>query len=192
MKTTVYLIRHGESEANKRDAFLGHLDLALTETGRAQARLSRDHLLAYAQRPSVIYASDLCRARETAENAIPDCRYEVSPLLREVNVGSLAGNPLSILDDEQRNRVAKEGYGAYGGESKEDFGGRVRAFMDQLASLDAENVALFSHGGWLRTMLDETVGLVLPRNKILCENCAVGIFEYTNGTWKLHSWINLA
>lgn len=186
----VYVIRHGESENNQKKLWTGWMDVPLTEKGREDARRARAVIGGVAF--DRIFASDLCRARETAENAIPDCKYEATPLLREVNVGSLAGNPLSILDDEQRNRVAKEGYGAYGGESKEDFGGRVRAFMDQLASLDAENVALFAHAGWLRTMLDETVGLVLPRNKILCENCAVGIFEYTNGTWKLHSWINLA
>ena len=36
-KTVVYLVRHGESEGNRRDAFVGHTDVNLTDIGRAQA-----------------------------------------------------------------------------------------------------------------------------------------------------------
>ena len=65
MKTTLYLIRHGESEGNLRAAFLGHTDLPLTEKGRAQARKTAAFLAE--KKPDVIYASDLMRAYQTAE-----------------------------------------------------------------------------------------------------------------------------
>ena len=37
MATKLYLIKHGESQANQKDVFLGHTDLGLTERGRKQA-----------------------------------------------------------------------------------------------------------------------------------------------------------
>ena len=63
-KTIFYMVRHGESEANKRDAYLGHYDLSLTETGRKQAEMAAD--FAATLGADVIYASDLSRARHTA------------------------------------------------------------------------------------------------------------------------------
>ena len=62
--TTVYLIRHGQSEGNERQVYCGWTDLPLTETGEAQARLLAERK----PEPPVFHlvASDLSRARETA------------------------------------------------------------------------------------------------------------------------------
>ena len=40
--TTLYLIRHGESQANERDVFIGHTDLELTALGYKQAELAAE------------------------------------------------------------------------------------------------------------------------------------------------------
>ena len=40
----LYLIRHGESQANEKGLFLGHGDLDLTERGRAQAQKTAEYL----------------------------------------------------------------------------------------------------------------------------------------------------
>lgn len=45
--------------------------------------------------------------------------------------------------------------------------------------------------GWLRGMLDIIIGHYMPRNRVYCGNCTIGIFKYTNEAWALHSWINL-
>ena len=39
MKTTLYLVRHGYSQANAARAFAGHWDIPLTEIGLEEARL---------------------------------------------------------------------------------------------------------------------------------------------------------
>lgn len=91
-----------------------------------------------------IYSSDLIRARETAEIAIPGCRYEISELLREINVGSLVGKPLSVLTEEQRLDFERNSYIAFGGESQKDFSDRVTGFMKRLEDLNCENVVFFS------------------------------------------------
>lgn len=64
MKTTVYLIRHGESEGNVRRAFCGWTDVPLTEKGEAQAQALASALPT--PRPYHLVSSDLQRARETA------------------------------------------------------------------------------------------------------------------------------
>ena len=67
LRTTIYLIRHGESEANERNAFLGHCDLNITEVGYKQACAVAEFLEREAGCPDVIYSSDLSRAFNTAK-----------------------------------------------------------------------------------------------------------------------------
>ena len=64
MKTTIYLVRHGQSVGNLRDQFIGHTDIELTDLGRQQARLAAQYLKDLPV--DAIYSSDLMRAYETA------------------------------------------------------------------------------------------------------------------------------
>lgn len=89
MGTIIYLIRHGESEANKRDVFLGHGDLDLTQTGREQAALTAAYLHSHVPKPDAIYSSDLKRAYHTAEKTAElfDMPIIKEKGLREINAG---------------------------------------------------------------------------------------------------------
>jgi probable phosphoglycerate mutase len=40
MKTVIYLVRHGQSEGNLYDQFMGHTDTPLTDLGLRQAELA--------------------------------------------------------------------------------------------------------------------------------------------------------
>ena len=42
--TKIYLIRHGESEANSKNVFIGHTDLDITEKGHLQAEATALYL----------------------------------------------------------------------------------------------------------------------------------------------------
>lgn len=185
----VFVIRHGESETNKNGLWTGWLDASLTEKGKAEAE-QVGRLLSKVNFDK-IYASDLSRAKATAEIALPACEYETVVGLREINVGSIAGKPLSSVKDSDKEQLRKDGYRIFGGESREEFGNRVMAFMKRLEGQSGENIAVFSHAGFLRKALDTVLGVDVPRNKMLCKNCAVAVFEYSDHTWMLHSWINL-
>ena len=64
VKTTVYLIRHGQSVGNLHDQFIGHTDIELTALGKQQAEITAQYLREIpADR---IYSSDLMRAYDTA------------------------------------------------------------------------------------------------------------------------------
>ena len=87
----LHLIRHGESEWHKENRYAGHTDISLSREGRSQS----ETLASWAKiiKPDLIFTSDLSRAVETAKpmgdslGLIP----HKSPLLREVNFGSIEG-----------------------------------------------------------------------------------------------------
>ena len=183
----LYVIRHGESQTNKNQCWTGWLDAPLTDKGISDAEGARA-ILADVKFDKV-YSSDLARARRTAEVALGISEYETTPLLREINVGSLAGKPLSALDAELR-KITSKGYAAIGGEDYSQLRERVSAFMKSIEGCEYENVAAFSHAGWLRSALSVVLDVSVPSKNFLCNNCTVAIFEYKNSVWRLHSWIN--
>lgn len=185
----VYVVRHGESETNQKRVYTGQFDTRLTEKGKDDAKRAGEFLKQVSFEK--IYTSDLIRAIETAKIAIPGCYYEASALLREISVGNLVKKPVSILTDEQKANITQNGYVEFGGETNVEFQGRISRFIKELEPLDLKNVAVFTHAGWLRGLLDEVVGVYLPRKNICCNNCMIAIFEYINETWSLHSWMNL-
>ena len=68
-KTTVYLVRHGESLGNVNSICLGHTDRDITDLGYVQAELTAEALRDV--KFDAIYSSDLLRARNTAA---PHCK----------------------------------------------------------------------------------------------------------------------
>ena len=181
-------MRHGESENNKKQLYTGWFDTPLTEHGKEEAHtagaiMRKIHF-------DKIYSSDLIRARQTAECAIPNCGYETSPLLREIKMGSLENKPISSLAEKLRAEDLIYGYTKLGGESRTEFRKRVIDFKAELETLDCQRVAIFSHAGWLRCFLSEITGASISAKNVCCNNCAVAIFEYKNSTWRLHSLIN--
>ena len=184
----VFMIRHGESETNKKNLLTGWLDALLTEQGKAEAEQVGKRLSSI--KFDKVYTSDLSRARETAAIALPTCECETVAGIREIDIGSFAGKPKSSLCSSERELVRREGYQIFGGESREEFGDRVRSFMKLLEGQDCKNIAVFTHAGVLRKAFEIVLGIVIPYN-VLCNNCAIAVFEYNNSQWSLHSWTNL-
>ena len=61
----IYLVRHGQTDWNLQGLLQGHQDIQLNEAGRRQARELHDFFKDI--RLGAVYASDLARARQTAE-----------------------------------------------------------------------------------------------------------------------------
>ena len=186
----VYVIRHGQSENNLSRLWTGWYDTPLTDQGRKDAQTAQEYLKNVSF--DKVYSSDLSRAMETARIALPNVSFETTPLLREINVGSLMMHPISILSAEEMQYAELHGYAQYSGESKPQFQERIRQMMTRLETLDAHTVALFAHAGFLRNMMDIVLETHLPHQHLRCNNCTIAIFDYTNGIWQLHSWINLS
>ena len=185
----LYIVRHGESVSNSEKRWTGWQDVALTERGILEARAVRPLLAGISF--DRVFTSDLQRAFKTAEEALPNVPYEKTALLREMDLGSITGLLYSEVSESTKAVIKTSGYKALGGESREEFCERIASFMTMLESLDCENVAVFAHGGVLRTVLDLIIGFKLPRDKVNCSNCAFAVFDYNDQKWMLHSWINL-
>lgn len=97
MKTTILLIRHGETTWNKEKRFQGCTDIPLCNEGIEQAAVLAKRLF---NKLDVIYASPLDRALQTARILGGD---NLSPLicenLREINFGSWEGHTLDSIRD---------------------------------------------------------------------------------------------
>ena len=65
-KTTILLVRHGQSEANLQDLFAGHSGYSLTPLGREQAAKTAE-FIKNTYPVDAVYSSDLPRAFQTAE-----------------------------------------------------------------------------------------------------------------------------
>lgn len=158
MSTTIYIIRHGESEANERDLFLGHGDLELTQRGISQARMAADYLNTHVGRPDAIYASDLKRAYRTAQATAEhfDMPITKDPNLREIDAGQWDFVPFSHLQKQ-----FPETYSLWmkdignsrcdGGESVAQLQRRVVGAITDIAKKhENSTLFVFSHGTPIR------------------------------------------
>ena len=96
--TTLYFVRHGESESNLRTQFAGSLDMPLTQRGREQASLTAEHL---ARMPiEAVYSSDLSRAFDTGRTIADmlDIPIYATSQLREIYAGDWEGKSYSELE----------------------------------------------------------------------------------------------
>lgn len=185
----LYMIRHGESEANATHSHAGWAQISLTEKGREDAKRAIKTLagLAFDQ----VYASDLVRAIETKEIVMPGVPFEQSPLLREIGVGTLAGRTLAeceaALGEAYVADRARKDFTAYGGESHGDHRARVASFLECLGTKNYTRVAAFCHEGTMLRAL-ELVNGCREVSHLHCKNGGVCIFEYQGGRWSLLEW----
>ena len=180
----VYAVRHGESEANVGKFYSGHLDVALTEKGKKDALIAKRTLEGISF--DKVYSSDLQRAVNTCRIALPEVEPITTPLLREIDVGSLLGKKWASCREEGgeefRAAIERSAFKEFGGESREEHTERVGKFMQSLETIDAEIVAVFCHNGTLHRMCT-WVGDTESTAGRLFRNCETCVFEFSNGTW---------
>ncbi len=96
MTHTLILLRHGQSEWNKKNLFTGWVDVRLTEQGRAEAARAGELLREKELLPDVLFTSVLSRAIQTANLALDTADrlwipVERSWRLNERHYGALQG-----------------------------------------------------------------------------------------------------
>lgn len=160
----IYLIRHGETGFSKTGRFFGRTDLPLSEEGRAQAQALRPWLTDRLGKETRIYSSPLRRVLSTLHAALPDAEPFIDPDLREMDFGRCEG----LTFDEIRERFPdiqktwsdfSPAFSFPGGESLERYLARIRETAARLAADSAETLIVFSHGGVIRSLLCQFLGL---------------------------------
>jgi broad specificity phosphatase PhoE len=185
--TTLLLVRHGETDWNRDGRWQGHSDTQLNDVGRRQAARLGDELNGV----DVVYASDLARARETAEILAErlGLDVEVDGRLRERGFGAWEGKTRPEIEAEFGDALARwragEGPGADDAEPFADFAARVKSFLDDvLARHPDETVLVVAHGGSIRVIHAFASGLDYVRDHRsipAVPNCTVAKYGARDG-----------
>ena len=97
MKTTLIIVRHGESEHNTRGICQGQIDSELTNKGKRQARSASHRLKGY--KFDAIYSSPLQRAKVTAKIIKNDRKTDIiiEEKINEITCGYWEGKSIETL-----------------------------------------------------------------------------------------------
>lgn len=162
--TTLYFVRHGESEANAARVLAGQHDSPLTARGREQAAAVAEALAPI--RFDRIVTSDLSRTRDTAAiiGACAGVAVEVFPELREIDVGEMALRPFDAMRELPGWSEDWVSFVQWpGGESLEEVLARTLGIVRRLVAESQGKTILFvGHGGVTRILVSHFLGL-LPR-----------------------------
>lgn len=151
--TELIVVRHGETDWNRQHRFQGQIDVPLNDAGRAQAERLAQRLTG--ERFDVVVASDLQRARTTAELAAAGHAIVSEPLWREQSFGVLEGLDAPTIIARHPQLWAHwlrhdADYALPGGESVRMFHQRVQQALQRLLlQHEGARIAVFTHGGVL-------------------------------------------
>lgn len=177
----LYVIRHGQSQADILHVHEGRADFPLTELGRQQVQAMANQLASIAKIDH-IYTSTLKRARESALIVAGETGVALTemPELMEFNNGLLAG--LTYEDAKQRYPMPESRPAHaedYGMESMIAFRSRVEVALSKIISQtkEEESVAIVCHGGTIQMLFRAFLNLPFDSSVYLM-----------NGDASLHLW----
>lgn len=154
---TIYLVRHGETDWNKKDIIQGQIDIPLNKKGESQAiemasKLERIHF-------DAIFSSDLARAKHTAERIAAKRRLTVktTKALRERYFGKFQGKKFP----KERNMkkmieglIKKSKTQSEKPETDDLIISRLFTFLREISlSYSAKTVLVVTHASPIRTIL---------------------------------------
>ena len=167
-KKTIYLIRHGETDYNKRSIIQGSgIDSDLNEQGRKQAEQFHK---AYFHLPfKAIYSSEMKRAVQTLEPFMSS-GHQIQPMssFNEISWGALEGRKTDksqqfiyrdMLNDWKAGLLDRA---VEGGESPRAMYNRQRAGLEYIMQRPEEDLILICmHGRAMRSFLCLLTGIQL-------------------------------
>ena len=190
MVTTLYLIRHGETEGGEVRRYKGTIDVPLSEKGVSQMEQVSKYIVEKGGKGglmSAVYCSDLTRAIRSAEIVAEP--HSLKPIiissLRERNFGLWEG----MSFDEIREKYPLEfdawagnplKFSPMEGESTLAMRDRVIQAMNEIIEKhNKENIAIVAHGGVNRIILCHILGIPLENIfRIEQDYGAVNIIEF--------------
>jgi probable phosphoglycerate mutase len=195
----LYLIRHGETDWNRRSKIQGQADIPLNETGRRQAKLVAARM---ADTPvNIAYTSPLQRAKETAEIFLEgreNCPLHTNPLLKEISYGVREGQSLRLIHHCPFLRLYNylehpERYiPPQGGETIPQLKARCQSFLEkEICGCEPNHsgIMVFTHGAFIKAAV--SVVKQLPDGDFWAgeeaKNCSVTALKFKNGRFEVLS-----
>jgi alpha-ribazole phosphatase len=180
MMTTLWLIRHGETQWNVTRRFQGSADEPLNTNGEQQAcaLVSRLSTMKF----DAIYASDMLRVQQTAKHALNGdvSRIQYDARLRELRFGTWEGLTWDEIKtqypDDLNLWLENRSETPHGGDKLVDVVQRLNDFLQEIRTTheNAENILIFAHGGILAILITLLID-VDPKKwwQFGLKNCAV-------------------
>ncbi len=155
------ILRHGPISEEYRKVFYGQLDVPLSPEGE---KLSLEVVEELSSLPlKKLFSSPLKRALYPAKilserTGLP---LEIREELKEINYGAWTGRPREevYLEPLFWERLKKDDLSPPNGESIKDLRKRAKIFWESFNSSEEGNFAIFTHGGFIRALLCELLGL---------------------------------
>ena len=177
--TTLYLMRHGQTEDNVRRVIQSHNDSPLTREGitatRGRAKMLKGIIF------DAIFCSDLERTRKSLEILLDELDINIivnyCADLREIDFGRLTGKNIEDIKDiillhkKQTQRHYTDG------ESGDSFSKRVLGFVEMVLDVHEGGAILFmTHFGVIETILKHYINK--PDDRLNTKNYDMGVLYF--------------
>ena len=184
----LYMMRHGETDWNKKHLFQGRTDIPLNEKGRRVAELTREGLKDI--KFDHAFCSPLCRAKETAEIILKGRKVDLTVDERIIEMGFGEYEATSMSNDDEMLQIFFRHPEQYedtkGVEPFADVLDRANSFLEELIAnpkYKDSTILVATHGATLRGLM-----CAFKKNPIakfweggVHKNCGISIVEVGNG-----------
>lgn len=166
MTIMLYLIRHGATPSNKRHAYLGKTDEALSDEGRKEILSYKDNAIyPRISNDFLVVSGPMLRCIQTKELIYPDCKEIVIPEWTEIDFGRFEGKNYQELngDSDYQSWIDSGGTLAFpGGESREAFITRsltgFNRCLKKMLNYKKNRAVCVVHGGTIMAIVSSLTG----------------------------------
>ncbi len=192
MRTSIYLVRHGQTAWNREEIFRGRTDVPLDGTGLRQAELVAEYFKG--MEICGVYSSPLSRAWETARKIAQLHNLKVEPLVGIVDLsfGNWEGHSHKEIqrNDKETYRLWREEPHRVrlpGGESLNDVRARAMASLEEvIRSFSGKTLVLVSHRVVNKVLICGILGLDNSHFwQIAQDTTAINLIQYKSGKYIL-------
>ena len=146
---TIYLIRHGKTEANEKWLYCGSTDLPLSAAGRAELQNKR-----YAIKNVRFLTSGMQRTNETLHILFGEVSYAVDPRFREVDFGVFEMRSYEELKAVPEYQTWLNGDNEANIPPEGESGQQMKERVLQAFSCIREDTCLITHGGVIAAIME--------------------------------------
>ena len=146
---TIYLIRHGRTEANEKHLYCGSTDLPLSDAGREDLQGIR-----YDIKNVRFLTSGMKRTDETLKILFGDVPYEADPRFREVDFGIFEMHSYDQLKDTPEYQAWLTGDNEANIPPKGESGAQMKKRVLQAFSEIREDTCIITHGGVIAAIME--------------------------------------
>ena len=146
---TIYLIRHGKTEANEKHLYCGSTDLPLSNAGKEELRSVH-----YDIKNVHFITSGMKRTNETLHILFGDVPYEVDPRFREVDFGIFEMQSFEQLKDTPEYQTWLTGDNEANIPPQGESGMLMKARVMEAFSEIKEDTCIITHGGVIAAIME--------------------------------------